>query len=164
MNFLNPFILSITWLTRKTKGFFALVRFYALVPNVGKKTYCPLSVELKYPKNIKIGNFVAIGPLTTIGALASVTIEDYVRISKGVTIETGGLDLSSSLPYKHLARPIVIKKGAWLGARCIILGGVTIGEQAVIGAGAIVSKDVPAFTVVVSQPMRTLNVKTSKKN
>ena len=48
--------------------------------------------------------------------------------------------------------PVKISRGAWLGARCIILKGVTVGEGAVVGAGAVVTRDVPPWTVVAGNP------------
>ena len=107
------------------------------------------NTEIKYPENINIGDKVIIGPGCTLGAKSEITLGDFVRISKDVLIETAGLDLQGDLPYKHISKPIVIGKGVWLGARSIVLGGVTIGENAVIGAGAVITKDVSANSIVV---------------
>jgi acetyltransferase-like isoleucine patch superfamily enzyme len=52
--------------------------------------------------------------------------------------------------------PIRICRGAWIGARSIILKGVTIGEGAIVGAGSVVTRDVPAFTIVAGNPARIL--------
>ncbi len=78
---------------------------------------------------------------------------DHVHLSKGVYVETAGLDFSAPLPYPHVHKPITIGEGVWIGADAIILGGVTIGAGSVIGAGAVVSKDVPARSIVTGQPM-----------
>lgn len=53
-----------------------------------------------------------------------------------------------------LCKPVVIKKNAWIGAGVTILPGVTIGENAIVGAAAVVTKDVPANTIVVGNPAR----------
>ena len=108
-----------------------------------------LRCDIKYPTNVRIGAHVIIGAECQIGAMAAVVLEDHVRISRGVIIETASLDLAAPLPYPHQARPILIGRGVWLGAYSMVLGGVTIGEGAVIGAGAVVTKDVPPWTVVV---------------
>lgn len=77
-----------------------------------------------------------------------------MRLSKGACLETAGLDFSGPLPYPHMHRPITIEDGVWIGVHAIILGGVTVGAGSVIGAGAVVSKDVPPNSIVTGQPGR----------
>jgi len=115
-----------------------------------------LSTSFKYLENISIGDHVMIGPLTTIGAHSPVVLEDHVRISQGVLIETASLDLSQPLPYPHISKPITLKRGVWVGAGAMVLGGVTIGEYAVIGAGAVITRDVPPGVIVVGSQPRVL--------
>jgi maltose O-acetyltransferase len=131
------------------------LRFSALVVNA-QNSVCDWSTEIKYPENILLGNHVIIGPQCCLGAMASIKIGDYARISRGVIIETAGLDLGSELPYSHLAKPIVIGKGVWLATNVVVLGGVTVGDYAVIGAGVVVTKNVPAYSVVVGAGNRLL--------
>lgn len=149
-------VLSISYLKMKVQGAVGLFRFRSLVSSAGKSSRCHISVEIKYPDNIEIGNHVAIGPMVTLGGYGGIKMDDYVRVSKGATIESASLDFSGGLPYEHISQPIHIKTGAWLGARCIILGGVTVGERAVIGAGAIITKDVPDGAVIVSPSVRRI--------
>lgn len=115
-----------------------------------------ITTTFKYPENIRCGRHVLIGPGATIGAMAEVTLGDHARISKGVVIETAGLALSGQLPYKHIALPIHIGEGVWVGTNAIILGGVTVGCRAVVAAGAIVTKDVAAGTIVGGIPARVI--------
>lgn len=107
------------------------------------------STEIKYPENIEIGSNVIIGPGCTLGAHSKILIGNDVRVSKDVTIETAGLDLNTELPYKHKSSPIHIGDGVWLGTKTIVLGGVFIGNHSVIGAGSIISKDIPDYSIVV---------------
>lgn len=131
------------------------IRFGALVRKKGIGCVCGWNTELKYPGNITLGDHVVIGTNVSIGAHASVVVGDRVRISREVIIETAGLDFSTQEPpYKHISKPIAIGTGTWVGARAIILGGVTIGEFAVIAAGAIVTKDVHPRTIVAGSPAR----------
>jgi acetyltransferase-like isoleucine patch superfamily enzyme len=123
----------------------------------GKIVHSDITVEFKYPENIECGNFVLIGPYSTIGAMAKVTLEDHVRISRGVCIETAGLDLRTALPYQHMARPIHIGRGAWIGMNAVILGGVSIVESAVVAAGAVVTRNVPPHSVVAGIPARVIH-------
>ena len=56
--------------------------------------------------------------------------------------------------FRSVHRPITIGHGVWIGARAIVLGGVTVGEESVVGAGAVVTRDVPARSVVTGAPVR----------
>jgi len=90
--------------------------------------------------NVIIEDDVSIGPRVMIIA----------RTHSPSQIEKYG-KVKSSIPGK-----ILIKKGAWIGASAIILPNVTIGERAVVGAGAVVTKDVPPYTVVVGVPAKVI--------
>jgi acetyltransferase-like isoleucine patch superfamily enzyme len=103
-----------------------------------------------------MGDHVLIGPYVTLGALGGIIIEDHARISQGAFIETATLSLGDPLPYPHIAQPIAIHRGAWIGANAMVLGGVTVGEQAIVAAGAVVTKDVPSHTVVAGVPARVV--------
>jgi acetyltransferase-like isoleucine patch superfamily enzyme len=148
------------WLSlpfRKFVSLIGLARSWFLFGRLGLRIRIPLSVEIKFPERIEFGEGVAIGPKCTIGAHAPITFGRMVRLSKGVTLETAGLDFSSGIaPYKHVSRPIAIGDGVWIGARAIVLGGVTLGEFSVVGAGSVVTKDVPAYSVVVGNPARVV--------
>jgi acetyltransferase-like isoleucine patch superfamily enzyme len=117
--------------------------------------FCHWSAEVKYPERVTMGSGVIIGQKCTIGAAAPVVLGDHVHLSKGVYVETAGLDFSALLPYPHVSKPITIGEGVWIGAEAMILGGVTIGAGSIIGAGVIISKDVPPRTIVTGQPMRS---------
>jgi maltose O-acetyltransferase len=133
------------------------VRFGALVRDRGIGCVCAHDAELKYPQNMHLGERVIIGSGVTIGAHSPVRIGDDVRISRDVIIETAGLDfVTRPPPYTHSSHPIEIGNGVWIGARAIILGGVSIGDHAVIAAGAVVTKSVPARRVVGGVPARIL--------
>jgi acetyltransferase-like isoleucine patch superfamily enzyme len=116
--------------------------------------FCHWSAEVKYPGQITLGRGVIIGQRCTIGAAAAVVLGDHVHLSKGVYVETAGLDFSAPLPYPHVSKPITIGDGVWIGAEAMVLGGVTIGAGSIIGAGAVISRDVPPHTIVTGQPTR----------
>jgi acetyltransferase-like isoleucine patch superfamily enzyme len=130
-----------------------LLRLAALAPHA-RGCICHWSVELKYPDRIGFGANVVVGPHCTLGGFGGITLGDHVRLSKGVVLETAGLDFSGAPPYRHQAQPIDIGRGAWLGAGAMVLGGVTIGENAVIGAGTVVTRDVPPNAIAVGSAMR----------
>ena len=100
------------------------------------------------PENIRIGSNVAINPEVFLVARCGITIGDNVVLSARCMIIDAGLDLNFSMAASnrsHFASPIVIEDGAWIGAGAIILAGVTVGRNAVVGAGSVVVKDVPQF-------------------
>jgi maltose O-acetyltransferase len=132
------------------------VMFQLRVQNKGDGCVCHWSSEIKSPENLFLGNYVVIGPNVTIGAEANVVLEDYVRVSKGVVIESGSLDISGTPPYFHTSKPISIGEGVWLCTNAIILGGVTIGAGAVVSAGAVVTKDVTENSIVAGVPARVI--------
>lgn len=141
--------------------FRAHARMRRLFP--GRRVSCDVTTTFKYGENIACGQHVLIGPYASIGAMAPVVLEDYVRISRGVVIETATLAIAGSLPYKHVAGPIHIARGAWIGSNAIILGGVTIGAQSVVAAGAVVTKSVPAGAVVGGVPARIIGWREQQK-
>lgn len=134
------------------------VRFGALVRDRGLGCVCHWNAEIKYPGNIRLGERVVIGTNVTLGAHSPIILGDNVRLSRDVIVETAGLDFSTQAPpYKHISKPIVLEEGVWVGARSIILGGVTIGRNAVVAAGSIVTKSVPAGALVAGIPARPIN-------
>ena len=109
-------------------------------------------------KNIRVGeNFLANYNVTILD-IAPVTIGDYVMIGPNTLITTVNHPLSPAGRRRHLgqARPVVIGRDVWIGGNCTILPGVTIGNNAVIAAGAVVTKDVPDNCVVAGVPARKI--------
>jgi acetyltransferase-like isoleucine patch superfamily enzyme len=86
------------------------------------------------------------------------TIENHVGIGPCVTIIIHSDPTPSPLNkiYPERSLPVHIKEGAWIGARSTILQGVTIGEYSIVAAGALVNKDVPAYTIVAGVPARVI--------
>lgn len=118
---------------------------------------CALYPAAKYyaPWNLECGSRVCIGPGAEIYNKAKVTIGSNVVISQGAYICTASHDISS--PTMDLVlKPITIGSNVWIAAKATILPGVTIGEGAVVGACAVVAKDVPPWSVVVGNPARVV--------
>jgi acetyltransferase-like isoleucine patch superfamily enzyme len=88
--------------------------------------------------------------------MGGITIEDDVMIGPKVCLTTEGHPIDPQERKKLLVKPIVIKQNAWIGAGATILPGVTIGENSVVAAGAVVTKDVPANNVVGGVPARII--------
>src|SRR5215472_3757728 len=128
----------------------------------------------------RIGSFVEIQKGVSVGRnckisshsfiCEGVTVEDEVFIGHGVTFindhypratGTGG-ELQTEADWKVL--PTVVKRGASIGSGATILGGLAIGEDAIVGAGAVVTKDVPSATIVAGNPARIIRTITSGGN
>lgn len=118
------------------------------------------STTVLAPFHINLGIFTRIGKNVFINHdctfldIGGITIEDDVLIGPKVSLITESHPLNHAERKALLAKPIVIKRNAWIGAGAIILPGVTVGENSVVAAGAIVAKDVPANTVVAGIPAK----------
>lgn len=116
-------------------------------------------INLELGKEPIVGDNVIINGL--IDCAGQVTIGDNVFSGHDIMILTSGHDprkFGKERMISSNTQPVTIKNGAWLGTRCIILGGVTIGENSVIGAGAVVTKDVPDYALVVGVPARQVRI------
>lgn len=110
--------------------------------------------------NVKIGNNVVINSNCLMMARGGITLEDDAMLAANVQLLSNNHDEYDRQVL--LCNEITIKKGVWIGAGATILPGVTVGEYAIVGAGAIVTKDVPDYAVVVGSPARV--VKTLDKD
>lgn len=113
--------------------------------------------------NIKIGDNVVIRPTSILMAAADaeIDIQKDVLIGSGVHIYVSNHRFDNptiSIYYQghSPAKPVLLKEGSWIGANAIILPGVTIGRNAVVAAGSIVTKDVEDFTLVGGNPARLI--------
>lgn len=132
---------------------------YAVFPTAfANDNYLDWTAEVGYPERVRLGKHVRIGPSAVIGAFGSITIGDNVRLSRGARLETGGLDFTAPAPFPHRGKPIIIEDDVWIGTHAVILGGVTIGRGAVIGAQSVVTKNVPSNAVVAGNPARIIKL------
>jgi acetyltransferase-like isoleucine patch superfamily enzyme len=116
--------------------------------------FTPLYIN--YGKNTKIGKNVFINFDCVFLDLGGITIEDNVLIAPKVSLLSEGHPISPNERGSLVPGKIHIKKNAWIGAGATILPGVTIGENAVVAAGAVVSKDVPGNTIVGGVPAKII--------
>lgn len=102
-----------------------------------------------YGLGIEIGARVSVGQACSFLDLGGITIGERTMISPRVTLITEGHPIDPAERYDFITlAPIIIEANVWIGAAATILPGVRIGHDSVVGAGAVVAKDVPALTVV----------------
>jgi UDP-2-acetamido-3-amino-2,3-dideoxy-glucuronate N-acetyltransferase len=125
--------------------------------------FCHIMPGAEIGERCNLGQNVVVMPGTRIGN--NVKIQNNVSIYEGVTLEddvfcgpscvfTNVLNPRSHVPRRHAYRPTLVKRGSSIGANATILCGVTLGEYAFIGAGAVVTADVPPYALMVGVPAR----------
>ena len=143
-------ILSRTWwLFLQLKGFVVFGRSVGIIGNfyVGN------------PSNVSIGSNCGINHGVFILGANRIEIGSYVVLSARCMLIDSGLKLSNFATEEfppHTSNFIKIEDGVWIGAGAIILPGVTLGKKSVVGAGSVVTRDVPPFTVVAGNPARPI--------
>lgn len=103
---------------------------------------------------LKLGKNVFINSNSLLMARGGITIEDDVMFAANVQLLANNHDVYDRQVLT--CKPILIKKGAWIGAGVTVLPGVSIGKYAVVGASAVVTKDVPDYGVAVGNPARVI--------
>ena len=129
-----------------------------LLGHIGQNSIIEPPFYSSYGQNIHIGDHVYLNFLCTILDNNEVHIGHHVQIGPVVQIYTAAHPLQAESRNQgwEVAKPIVIEENVWIGGGAILLPGVRIGRNAVVGAGAVVSRSVPANTVVAGNPARVI--------
>ena len=116
----------------------------------------PVTVDYGY--NVHVGNETFINTNLTALDVGEIRIGDHVQIGPNVQLLTPTHPVEPELRKAkwEAAKPIVIEDNVWLGGGVIVLPGVTIGENSVIGAGAVVARSIPKDSVAVGNPARVI--------
>lgn len=151
--FLNNFLLRFAphaarcWFMRKVLGY-----------RIGRNSSIAMSCFFT-GDDITIGENTAVNRFCYLDGRGPLYIGNNVNVSHYSIIHT--LTHITNSPYFHAQqRPVAIMDHAWIGARAIILPGVTIGEGAVVSAGSVVSRDVPPYAIVVGNPAQVVGERT----
>lgn len=129
-----------------------------LLAEVGENCYIEPPLHANWGRNTHLGSNVYANFNLTLVDDTDVYIGDSVMIGPNVTIATAGHPIDPELRRKvaQFNIPVRIGNNVWIGAGAVILPGITIGDDSVIGAGSIVTKDIPAGVVAVGNPCRVL--------
>jgi maltose O-acetyltransferase len=122
----------------------------------GAQVVTPLHCDYGYQVHIGAGTFVNAGAVFL--DVATITLADHVQVGPNVQFLTPTHPVEPSLRRtgREAAQPIAVASNVWLGGGAILLPGVSIGENTVVGAGAVVTKSLPANVVAVGNPARVI--------
>ncbi len=112
----------------------------------------------KVGKGCFIGDYVRVD----CGHADMITLEDSVSVASGVRLLCHQRDFSDFcvgddyMKLGYIIKPIVLKKGCLIGMESFVMPGVTVGEGAIVGAGSLVTKDIPAWTIAAGRPAKVI--------
>lgn len=137
--------------------------------NHGVNNYICKGVKFSSPQNISLGDHVWIGNNVNIDGGGGVQIGSGCILARDIEIISSnhyfqGDDLME-VPYdkRFISKTVTIQENVWMGIRCVILPGVTIGEGAVIGACSVVTKDVPPLAIVGGNPAKVIRYRDAEQ-
>jgi putative colanic acid biosynthesis acetyltransferase WcaF len=122
---------------------------------IGAGTHIYPGAVIWAPWNLQAGKVVAIADSAEIYNPAPIKLGDFATISQGAYLCAASHDYTK-WEFPLVTQPIVVENHAWIAARAIVHMGVTVGEGSVIGAGSVVTKDTPRWTVCAGNPCRVL--------
>lgn len=156
-------------LWRVVKQFFKNIRLKHLANKMDWAILEPFAPRKLRPKlmrkmGCKVGNGCFIGDHVRIdqGHADMIILEDSVSIASGTRLLCHQRDFSDYcvgddyMKLGYIVRPIVLKKGCLVGMESFVMPGVTVGEGAIVGAGSLVTKDIPAWTIASGRPARVV--------
>jgi acetyltransferase-like isoleucine patch superfamily enzyme len=124
---------------------------------VGDSFYLIPPFYADYGLNISVGRSVHIGYDCMFTGHAAIDIADEVMIAPRVSLVTAAHPVDPGERRAYItAKPITIEQNVWIGTGAMVLGGVRIGAGSVVGAGAVVTRDIPARTVVAGNPAKVI--------
>ena len=157
---------DISFLVRNLPGLGGFIlRYLVYKPLFGEIASMPYiypGVRFVYMRNINLSKGVLINSNTYVYGKGGIDIGDYVLISPNCAIVAGDHNTSINeniIDQSSIGKKIVIKNNCWIGANSVVLKGVTIGEGAIIGAGAVVTKDIEPYSINVGVPTRKIGIR-----
>ena len=123
----------------------------------GNNVYIKFPICIEGPEYISVGNDVSINPFVHMWGHGGISIGDNCLIASHCAISSLTHNTESKLfNAENIGKPVHIGNNVWIGSHAVILPGVRIGDNVVIGAGSVVNKDIPANSVYAGVPARKL--------
>lgn len=122
---------------------------------IGRGVVIKPHVRIKYPWRLSVGDHSWIGQDVWIDNLANVVIGSHVCISQGCYFCTGSHDYRRRT-FDLIVQRIIVEDGAWVGAKSLLLGSVSVGANALVAGGSVVTKDVAAAAIVGGNPAQLI--------
>lgn len=138
---------------------FRRLMYQFLGAKIGRNTVLYGRTEIRNPKGVVVGASSSIGHDCILDGRGGLVIGNSVNLSNGVWIWTMQHDVQSP-SFAGVVKGVGIGDFVWLGGRVIVLPGVTIGRGAVAASGAVVTRDVPPYTIVAGVPARKIGERT----
>lgn len=131
---------------------------------IGRRVTFYPGIRIGFAKNLIVGNYVDLAWGIIITTKGGVEIGDRTLIGYRTQILSANHVIPSNkgriFDAGHSPGKVIIENDVWIGANCIILAGVKIGEGAIIAAGSVVTKDIKAFTIVGGVPAKLIKTRT----
>lgn len=136
----------------KTKAAYFLSRCAGKGQNVKLRQ----GVILISPEKIRLGSFIDIGERCLLMGQGEIEIGDFCLLANNVVLATGSHEIGAMYYGRPTYGKITLKENVWIGAHATILPGITVGENSIVAAGAVVTQDVPPKTIVGGVPAKTI--------
>lgn len=140
------------------KNFYDEALLNTLLKKVGRDPYVEPNFRCFLGSRIELGDEVFLNHDVTLQDMAEITIGNNVNIAPrtGIFTEFCPKDKELRRQKTRYAKPVVIEDGVWLGGNVTVWGGVTIGKNSIIGAGSVVTADIPENVIAVGNPAKVI--------
>ena len=128
---------------------------------IGKHSFIHMGVRFYYPHGVRIGQGTVVGDHAFLDGRAPLKIGNHVDIASQVLIYNSEHDINSE-DFEPIYGEVEIEDYVFIGPRATILPGVKIGKGAIVAAGAVVTKDIPEFAIVVGVPAQVIGERKNK--
>lgn len=124
----------------------------------GRDVTIQFPITISGPSSVEIGSNVSLAAYVHIWGEGGVRLGDRVMVGAHTAISSLTHDYTAEvMAYTLVMCPVIVENDVWIGSNCVILPGVRIGEGAVIGAGAVVTRNVEAYQIVAGVPAREIS-------